>query len=302
MVHLTQALAARGHTVCVVGGVGAARDLGPVGWLPAGAHPAADIRVAVNDARLLAGGAGLPVVWFHNEVGAWRETRKGRLAALWRHRPVAVFIGTGQARLASKLLPFRRRAVIPYGLPPAVLEAAPGQAMPGPCAVFTSQAYRGLAQVIAMWRVRVAPRVPGARLVAYVAGGDVPAYAALAAGEASITVRPRVGNDAMLDVLRSARLLLAPGHVSETFCLAAAEAIAMGVPVATLGIGSLRERVEDGVTGFVCAGWDQLAARVRQVLTDDDVWRRLRANGVASRSGMEWGRAAQGWEAMAGPL
>ncbi len=297
MIHLTSALAARGHEVCVVGGVRAARDLGQVRWLPAEDTTPGDICVAVNDARLLAGRGGPQAVWFHNEVGAWREIRKGRLAALWRHRPIAVFIGTAQARGASRMLPFRRRVVIPYGLPPAVLAAAAGAAVPGPCAVFTSQAYRGLREVIAMWRTKITPHVPGALLLAYVGEADVPAYAALAAGDASVEVRPRVGNAAMLDILRSARLWLAPGHVSETFCLAAAEAVAMGVPAVTLGVGSLKERVADGVTGFVCAGWGDMAARAREVLTDDELWGRLHANGLASRSGMDWEAAAREWEA-----
>ncbi len=296
MIHLTGALAARGHAVCVVGGVAVARDFGGVRWLPAGDAVAGDVCVAVNDARLLAEHGGLPVVWFHNEVGAWRELRKGRMAALWRRRPVAVFIGTVQARAAGRLLPFRRRVVIPYGLPPAVLAAAPGVGVPGPVAVFTSQAYRGLREVIAMWRAEVSPRIGGARLLAYVGVGDVAAYAALAAGDASIAVRGRVGNAAMLDVLRGARVLLAPGHVSETFCLAAAEAVAMGVPVVTLGIGSLRERVVDGQTGFVCAEWVEMAAQVRKVLGDDVVWRRLHDGGVATRIDRDWTQVAESWE------
>ncbi len=296
MIHLTGALAALGHSVRVVGGVHEARDLGGVLWLPAQAATPCDVCVAVNDARLLAGQSGLPVVWFHNEVGAWREIRKARLGALLRYRPVVVFIGTEQARKASRLLPFRRRIVIPYGLPPAVLAAAPGEGVPGPWAVFTSQAYRGLREVIALWRAAVAPRVPGARLVAYVGSADVATYATLAAGEASIEVRPRIGNAAMLDVLRSARLLLAPGHVSETFCLAAAEAVAMGVPVVTLGAGSLKERVADGSTGFVCKSWDEMAVRVRETLTQDAVWARLRSNGLASRSGGEWAVVARNWQ------
>ena len=276
-----------------------ARDFGGVRWRPAGQAVPADMCVAVNDATLLAGHGGRPVVWFHNEVGAWREVRKGRLAALLHCRPTAVFIGTGQARAASRLLPFRRRLVIPYGLPPAVLAAAPGAGVPGPCAVFTSQAYRGLREVIAMWRAGVSPQVPGARLVAYVGDGDVPAYAALAAGDASIQIRSRVGNAAMLDVLRNARVLLAPGHVSETFCLAAAEAVAMGVPVVTLGIGSLKERVSDGVTGFVCSDWRNMAARTREVLTDDALWARFHAGGLATRSGMDWDSVARTWEVAA---
>ena len=299
IIHLTGALAARGHGVRVAGGSVAARVLGGVAWLAAGAAAgAADVTVAVNDARLLGDGGGRTVVWFHNEVTLWREMRKRRLPALVRGRPWAVFIGREQARLASRLLPFRGRAVVPYGLPPAVLGAAVGDGVRGSEAVFTSQAYRGLREVIGAWRTGVAPRCPGARLTAYVGAADVAAYAGLAAGVAGVSVLPRVGNDAMLDVLRGARVLVAPGHVSETFCLAAAEAVAMGVPVVTLGVGSLKERVVDGETGFVARGWAELADRVVQVLTDDAVWARLHANGVATRVGAGWDGVAARWEAL----
>ncbi len=100
----------------------------------------------------------------------------------------------------------------------------------------------------------------------------------------------------MLDVLRGARLLLAPGHVSETFCLAAAEAVAMGVPVVTLGIGSLKERVSDGETGFVCRDWREMAVRTGDVLERPDLWRRLHLAGLASRSGRSWDEVAAVWE------
>ena len=298
LIHLTGALAARGHQVSVSGGTAVARTYASVRWVPAGQAATADIGVAINDARLLPP-CQLPIVWFHNEVELWRELRKARLPALWRHRPACVFIGTEQARLASRLLGFRARAVIAYGLPPAVLAAEPASAPPAPQAIFTSQAYRGLRQVIQLWRTQVAPRVPGARLSAYVGAGDVAAYAALAADVPSITISGRIGNDAMLGVLRGARVLLAPGHRSETFCLAAAEAVAMGVPVVTLGIGSLKERVADAATGFICASWDAMAEKTRRILQEEALWSQLHRSGLATRAGNDWNRVAADWEAFA---
>ncbi len=272
------------------------RTIGGVAWLPPGPIPQAEATVAVNDASLLPESCARPTVWFHNEVEFWREARKARLPALWRHRPAAVFIGREQARHAAFLLPFARRHVIPYGLPDRVRTAAPAAAPPPPHAAFTSQAYRGLREVIALWRRAVAPQIPHARLAAYIDAKDVPAYAALAAGAPSITVAPRIGNDGVLGVLRGARLLLAPGHRSETFCMAAAEAIAMGVPVITRGIGALKERVANNATGYTCRSNAEMAQRTRQVLTDDALWSRLHAAGVATRAGNGWDRAAKAWE------
>lgn len=302
VIHLTEALAALGEAVCVVGGVARARRVGRVEWVAAGAAAEADVAVAVNDASLLRDGGSASVVWFHNEVELLREVRKGRLGALWRHRPAAVFIGSEQARTASRLLPFRARAVIPYGLPERVLSAAVAADVPGPRAIFTSQAYRGLAEVIAMWRREIAPNLPAARLSAFLAAGDVARFSALAEGCPGIWIGPRIGNDAVLATLRSVRVLLAPGHRSETFCMAAAEAVAMGVPVVTLGIGSLKERVRDGVDGFVCADWASMAARTRAVLENDTLWRSLHTSGLDSRIGAGWGGVAERWRAFVGDL
>ncbi len=256
----------------------------------------ADYAVAVNDARLLPGGGALPILWLHNEVTWAREMRRGRLAALWRRRPVAVFCGTGQAGAASRLLPFRRRLVVPHGLPPAILQEAPAAAPPGPEVVFISQAYRGLADTIAMWRDLVAPRHPAAKLRAFIAAEDVARYTALAAGMPSIEVLPRVPNAEMPELLRGARVLAAPGHRAETFCLAAAEAQAMGVPVVTLGHGALSERVEHGRTGFICCDRAEMAGRILALLDDDGAWEAMHAACLATRANAAWDRVAQLWE------
>ncbi len=295
VIHLTTALAERGHSITIAGGCPTPRALAGVQWHPPGAIPQADITVAINDAALLPPTTSLPVVWFHNEVEFLREWRKGRMPALRHHRPAAIFIGQEQARLAPRILPFRARATIPYGLPPRVLAAPPAATIPDPIALFTSQAYRGLRDVFRMWP-NVAPHIPGAHLTAYIAAQDVPGYAGLATHQPSISVRARIGNDRVLDALRGARALLAPGHKSETFCLAAAEAIAMGVPVITRGIGSLKERVTNGQTGFICEGWREMATRTAQVLTDDALWSRLHHACLATRQGNTWANAAEHWE------
>jgi hypothetical protein len=293
VIHLTSTLAALGDTVTVTGASLAVRTLNSVSWRP-GPAPDADITVAINDARLLPRGAARPAIWFHNEVELVKEVRRGRLPSLIRARPIAVFIGTEQARLASRLLPFRRRVVIPYGLSARILGTAPAADPPPPNAMFTSQAYRGLKEILRVWQSNVSPAIPGARLNAFIAAADVPTHAPLAR-DPGITIASRIGNDAVVAKLLETRVLLAPGHVSETFCLAAAEAIALGVPVVTLGIGSLKERVRDGVDGYVCRNFTEMAARARDLLTDDALWRRMQAAGIAARANRGWANVAQQW-------
>jgi hypothetical protein len=294
IIHLTNALAALGETVTVIGGSATPRVLNGVIWQPSlsvaegpASLPGTDVTVAINDARLLPRGAPGPAIWFHNEVEFGKEFRRGRLPALLRARPTAIFIGTEQAQAAPRALPFRRRVIIPYGLSNRILAAPPTAAPPPPAAMFTSQAYRGLKNVLAMWQKDVAPELPGARFRAYIAAGDVPAFAPLVS-HPGVAVAARIGNDAVLAQLLQTR-------VSETFCLAAAEAIALGVPVVTLGIGSLKERVRDGVDGFICRDFAEMAARTRALLTDDALWRRMQAAGIAARADRGWSNVAQKW-------
>jgi glycosyltransferase involved in cell wall biosynthesis len=249
----------------------------------------------VNDARLLPMGAARPVVWFHNEVTLWREAKRGRLAALRRHRPFAVFCGAEQARRGW--LPFLGGlTVLPHGVPEAVLAAAPAASPPPPHAIFVSQAYRGLAEVIGLWRDFVGVKNREARLTAFIAPGDVARYRGLAEGNGSITIMPRIANAGMPALFAGARVLFAPGHVCETFCLSAAEAVAMGVPVVTLGVGALKERVTDGRTGFVCRDHRQMGERALALLTDDALWLRMQAEGLATRQNAGWGEVAKNWE------
>ena len=296
VINLTGALAGLGDRVTVAGGARTEHTLNGVTWCP-GIPAGADLHVAINDATLLPAGSATPVVWFHNEVSLIKEIRRARLPALLRHRPAAVFIGTGQAKNASQLFPFRCRKVIPYGLSDRILAARATGALPPPHAMFTSQAYRGLRHVIAMWQQVIVPAVPGATLTAFIAEHDVPAYRALVS-HPSITVMPRIGNDAIHERLRQTRVLLAPGHVSETFCLAAAEAIALGVPVVTLGIGSLKERVRDGIDGHVCRNFAGMGEQACRILLDEPHWRHLHVNGIATRSGQSWRKVAEKWQAL----
>jgi hypothetical protein len=282
--NLAAALTARAHHVALHAG-------------PATSAGAA-VCVAVNDASLLPERPGLPVVWFHNEVGLWREARKCRLPALWRHWPVAVFAGSEQARRASRILPFRRRVTLAHGLPSRILQAPPADRPPPLQAVFLSQAYRGLKEVLILWRNTIESQAPSARLTAYVGEAEVPFFRTLAGATASIRIVPRVANAAVPEILRGARVVLAPGHVSETFCLAAAEAIAMGVPVVTLGKAALKERVRHGETGFICTGWADMAWRVRMLFNDDALWQRMQANGIATRAFAGWDHAASRWESL----
>ena len=86
----------------------------------------------------------------------------------------------------------------------------------------------------------------------------------------------------MADLLRAADLFLLPS-ASESFGLAALEAMACGVPVIASKVGGLPEVVVDGQSGALVpvGDVDAMAARALEFLAPDR-WREARSAAVAA--------------------
>jgi N-acetyl-alpha-D-glucosaminyl L-malate synthase BshA len=84
------------------------------------------------------------------------------------------------------------------------------------------------------------------------------------------------------DVLRGADLFLLPSS-TESFGLAALEAMASAVPVIASGVGGIPEVVEDGVTGYLASvgDVDTMAERALRILENPAEQARMKAAAVA---------------------
>src|SRR5260370_42653032 len=97
-----------------------------------------------------------------------------------------------------------------------------------------------------------------------------------------------VGHEALARALLGARVMLYRGDPGETFCLALAEAQAMGVPAVVKPLGSTSERVIDGVTGRVPGDDDGFAAAAVTLLRDHERWRRWHLAALARHRRLSW--------------
>ena len=93
------------------------------------------------------------------------------------------------------------------------------------------------------------------------------------------------------DMLKS-KVLLVPGHKGELFCIAAEEARELCIPIITLGIGSLSERVEHGVTGFIAKNNDEFADFTLNIFNNYNLWKKLRNNLLKLRGSKKWQNVA----------
>jgi glycosyltransferase involved in cell wall biosynthesis len=245
------------------------------------------------------------LLWLHNPA---RYLGKPRMAAriAW-YRPVIVSTGTYHASTVPGWIPAGGRTVIPYGVLDRFRHAEPREPPP-PRAVFTSNPLRGLDWLLDLWVTRIRPEVPRAELHIY-AGAAV--YGGKGAREMA-TVLDRaesldadgvrrhspVGREGLAEVLSGARAMLYRGDPGETFCLALAEAQAMGVPAVVRPLGAVGERVADGASGRVAKSDEAFVEAAIAVLRDDALWRRWHSGALASQRGLDWDEVAARYEAL----
>ena len=81
---------------------------------------------------------------------------------------------------------------------------------------------------------------------------------------------------------------------TESFGLAALEAHACGIPVVATAVGGLSHIVEDGRTGSLVAERDPsvFAARLKTLLSDDDLRARYGSHAIEQASRFDWARSA----------
>jgi glycosyltransferase involved in cell wall biosynthesis len=250
------------------------------------------------------------VLWLHN-VGSGLRRLSWRAALAW-YRPILV---TASAYHESTLPPDLLGAaatIIPMA-PAAVLsEAVEHNAAPKPHAIFTSNPARGLDRLLHLWTARIQPAVPGAQL--HVFGGaetyqrglgreTAEALARTVAAarrleSAGVTVHAPMPRPLLREHLVRARAMLYPGSPEETYCLAAAEAQAMGVPAVLGNVGCLPERVVHNATGFITDGDDDFVARAIQVMSDDTLWLSMHRQCLARRQLRTWDHVAADFEAL----
>jgi glycosyltransferase involved in cell wall biosynthesis len=310
-VGLAEALARRGHRVTIYNNCTAPLDHNGVAWrrLADGMPESADLYIANRGDRLLrhVERARRTIFWIHNPAGYLLKWRY--LAKLARRRPLIVFSGPSHAATYPRWAPSGGRVVIPYGIAEIFRTAMPAAAPPPPRALFTSNPLRGLDWLLDVWERRIRPAVPRAELHVfsgprtYGAAGARKAEAMLpvlaraaAMLHAGVVLREPVAKAALAAEMRAMRLFLYRGDLGETFCAAAGEAQAMGIPGVVQDIGSLRERIVDGVTGTVARDETAFADAAIRLLGNDALWLRQHAAALARQRGFGWQEAAAEFE------
>ena len=309
---LAEAFAARGHRVIARSRCEAAVEHNGVAWAPLadGVPDSCDLYIGNRGHRMigLVRRAARRLFWLHNPGSYLTKPR-----FLWRlawHQPTLVTTGAYHAATVPRAAILHGLEVIPYG----ILEPfrnAELRGPPPPRAVFTSSPLRGLDWLLDLWAARIGPAVPAAELhifagAAVYRGGAAKNAAQMAAvlaraaamHEHGVRCHDPIGRQALALMLAGARVMLYRGDPGETFCLALAEAQAMGVPAVVQPLGSVVERVCDGETGRIAVSDGEFAEAAIAALRDDALWRRWHQAALATQRGLSWDEVAARYEAL----
>ena len=206
--------------------------------------------------------------------------RKGQLFSYLKYKPKIVLLGNYHKQNRNYLLKLFGTINLEWAVDPLFLETKLDENLIENRAIFTSRRDRNLDLLIKLWIKDIFPKNKSIKLY------STPSE--LIENDYNIFARNFEDKTTMVEDLLKSKVLLVPGHKGELYCIAAEEARELCIPIITLGIGSLSERVEHGITGFVAKNYDEFAYYTLEIFKDINLWKSLRNNLIKLRGSKKW--------------
>ena len=306
LIYLARALAERGHEVTAISNCERVVVDHGVTWRPFGSElpESCDLFIPLQHPRLFSlvrrpRRLAVWVLWRGNNLKHYKQIWR-----MWWYRPIPVLVSLMQVQQYSPFLPPRNpHIVIPLGLPDDIRGYPELEKAPAPEFVFASNPARNLQGIVRIFVDRILPARPDARLKVFGTvsavsdpwkewqGTSLPSSLSDAARRA-IEIRTAVPRAELMAAMRGARAMIYLGHRTEAFCLALAEAQALGLPCVVAPVAVLPERVIDGVTGFVRGDDASFAEAALALANDDQLWRQQHQASLKLQQGLSWSDVA----------
>ena len=235
-------------------------------------HP--DYLIAMSDANLL---SLIPAknkfLWSHSVQSIEKFIRKRQLFSFFKNKPTIILEGDYH---------FKTRSFITSIFGKKILKLAPDDdfintyidtsLIPEKKAIFTTRSDRNLNFLIDSWKA-ISNKVHGGTL--YI---NPPYKLSEEEKRLNIKIRDKTDKKILIDELANSRVMLNPGHRGEVYCLSAEEARELCLPIVTMGYGSLYERVEHGITGFIAKNKNEFVNYSINLMNDDQLYLKIKKN------------------------
>ena len=220
----------------------------------------------------------------------------------YRRSRIVTLSHSSKAEIVERLrLPADRISVTPPGVEPRF--APGGERSPVPLVVAVGRLvpvkrFHLLVEAL----VRLKADVPELRAVVAGEGYERPALEALVRGhgaESWIALPGFVDDDALVDLYRAA-WVVASSSLREGWGMTVTEAGACGTPTVATRIGGHEDAVEDGRSGLLVEGTDDMVRALGAVLRDEVLRRRLGLGALERAGRLTWDATARGTLAVLG--
>lgn len=240
-----------------------------------------DVAFTNNDIRLFDTIIAKKYVAFSHSIQTLEKfIRKGQLLSYLKYKPKIVILGNYHSKNRNYLLKLFGTINLEWAVDPLFLKTELNENLIENRALFTSRRDRNLDILIELWKKDIFPKNKSVKL--YTTPSE------LIDNDYNIFERNFGDKTLMIRDLIKSKVLLVPGHKAELYCIAAEEARELCIPIVTLGIGSLSERVEHGITGFIAKNTAEFADYTLNIFNDYDVWKRIRNNLIELRGTKKW--------------
>ncbi len=212
-------------------------------------------------------------LWSHSVQNFEKFIRKKQLFSYLKHKPIIILEGEYH---------FNKRSAITSFFGKKILKLAPDYEfinekidynfIPAKNCIFTTKSDRNLNILLKAWHNIFLLNKDANLLI------NPPYNLTNDLLDKNVKLRIKGNKQDLIKDLKSSRIMLVPGHKGEVFCLAAEEARELCIPIVTLGYGSLYERVEHNVTGFVAENLKEFTYYAHKLLNDDDLYLKFREN------------------------
>ena len=244
-----------------------------------------DVAFTNNDIRLFDNIIAKKYVAFSHSIQTIEKfIRKGQLFSYLKYKPKIVILGKYHEENRNYLLKMFGTINLEWAVDPLFLDAKLDENLIENRAIFTSRRDRNLDLLIKLWIKDIFPKNKSIKLY------STPCE--LIKNDYNIFARNFEDKTTMVKDLLKSKVLLVPGHKGELYCIAAEEARELCIPIITLGIGSLSERVEHGITGFIAKTPEEFADYTLKIFNDENLWKDLRNNLIKLRGTKKWDKVA----------
>jgi len=248
-----------------------------------------DVAIANADANLLnLINAQKKIVLSYSLQPVEKFIRKKQLYPYFKHKPKIFLLGEYHKKKRSILTSLYGTKIFTPGVDDIFINSEIKFPKHSNQAIFASRSDRNLNILIDIWKNYIYPKSDNYKLFITPNNENFNNLK-----KNNIYFRKLDLQNNLIKDLSASKMMLVPGHKAELFCLAAEEARELCLPIITLGIGCLKERVDHGKTGFIAKNNFEFAQYVFDLFQDDNLYNSIVKNLLELRGSKSWLNSAK---------